>query len=422
MPGYFIIIRTFSPTLRRMLLAQGFNGIGMGIFAVLLNLYLKAGGLGEDHIGRLLAYKSFAAAFSSIFWGWLADRTGRKSTYLCGIFCVGTGFSLLTASGDPAWYWLAAVICGLGEGAEMVSVQPFLQENSRPGQRSYVFSLNFSLNLFMSIFAGFVAGWLPWGLRASGLVGVGGEVPALRLTMAAGIGFVILASLPVLLIPSGRPSSSVTEGKPVSPGSEPPPPLSAVAGVIAKFVLTSAMIGCGAGLIVPFFNLYFLDWVGAGVPEIGTIFAFGQFGTAVGGFLTPWIIRRFGFVGGVVGTQLLSLPFMVIMANTHGMLLCSASFWFRQAFMNMGVPIRQEMLMNLVPAQYRARASAVDSMSWNLAWAFSMLFSGALIRDRGYDFCLLVTTFLYLSSSLVYFSFFRSYAPPRIESKRQEAA
>ena len=172
-------------------------------------------------------------------------------------------------------------------------------------------------------------------------------------------------------------------------------------------------------MIVPYFNLYFRDWVGASIPQIGTIFALGQFGTALGSFASPWITRRAGLIHGVLITQVLSLPFMALMAVQHSFWLCALCFIFRGAFMNMGMPIRQETLMEVMPARFRARAAATDSMSWNLAWAGSMFFSGSIIKNHGYGASLWIAVACYATSAVLYRWFFLDWERKRLTPKRK---
>ncbi|RCK80017.1 MAG: Permease [Candidatus Ozemobacter sibiricus] len=397
---YLLMVLTFSPALRRMLAAQCLVGLGSGIFAVLFNLYLKSGGYQEDAIGRLLALQSLAAALASIPMGWVADRTSRRTAYLIGLSAISSGYFLASQSLAVGPIVLAAIIAGCGQGAMMVAVQPFLQEHSHRRQRPYLFSMNFSLVLAMNVLSGFLAGWLPGFFRSSAWMGPMTEHRSLQLSLLAGAGFIFLAILPgVRLSRSGpRPPG----GTPIDVAGE----AARAWPLLTRFMMTSALIGAGAGMIVPYFNLYFRDWTGASIAQIGTVFALGQFGTAIGGISSPWLARRFGSARGVVLTQMLSLPFMAIMAWRHEFWLCALCFIFRGAFMNMSSPLRQETLMERIPPAFRARASAADSSAWNLAWAGSMFVSGGIIRHHGYAPCLAITFGCYLISSILYYIFF----------------
>jgi MFS family permease len=415
MADYFLIVRTFPASIRQILVAQGLLGLGMGIFAVLLNLYLRALGVSETTIGRLLAAQAFTAAFASVPMGWLADRTSRKATYITGILGVIVGYSLFTFFQGLPGFFLSAFISGVGSGALMVSVQPFLQEESRKKQRPYIFSLNFSLMLLMGIASGLLAGRLPPILAHVFGTTDPHSVEALNLTLRFGIVFLLLAILPAFRLPSRKkPDHPPTAHQSGQTGFSAAGQTTRIDRQrMAGFMFTSGLIGCGAGLIVPYFNLYFRDWVGASVAQIGSVFALGQLGTALGGFSSPFLSRRAGQAQAVFLTQLCSLPFMLIMAHSHSLMVCAICFFFRGAFMNMGVPIRQELMMDILPAHLRARAAAMDSLAWNLAWGLSMFFSGSLIRDFGYDFCLKGAFGCYLISAIVFIRLFSGAQPLR---------
>jgi MFS family permease len=435
MPAFFLISRTFSPAIRLMLLAQSFMGLSIGIFAVLVNLYLKSLGYDEVFIGRFLGLQAFVAAISSIPLGRMADAWSRSALYILGVtgYCLGYCFFTLFSS-TPA-FLLSAVVTGLGSGAMTVAVQPFLQENSRKKQRSYVFSLNFSLSLFMGIAAGAMAGWIP-RLLAIWMVGESDQSSeVLHRALWLGVIFSGLALFPALRLLS---ESNCDNAGAHSPKKTPPEDERIRAGaggslavffgiratyperfrgadhtdhgenrLILKFMMCSCLVGCGAGLIIPFFNLYFRDWVGANVGQIGLAYALGQLGTGIGGLFTPTLKRRIGLVNSIFLTEIASLPFMLLMANHHGFLGCLVCYVFRGALMNMGTPMRQELLMERISPSRRARAAGAETMAWYLGWAVSMMYSGWLIQTRGYGFCLYVTFLCYLTSGILYYKFFR---------------
>lgn len=400
-----LMIRTFPTSIRRLFAAQALFGIGMGVFSVLLNLYLSSIGFSEEMIGRLLAFQSLCAAIASIPMGWLADQTTRRTTYLLGLTLLGAGFTTLASSRELNYLIAAVLLAGSGNGAMMVSVQPYLQENSRRRQRPYIFSVSFTLVWVTSILAGFIAGWLPRLLAWFNPALANIEADRLQYSLWIGVFFIFIALIPAqgMSTKSGkeRPTPTQQSGHSERTGGGNPWKL------IARFSLCNAFIGFGAGMIVPYFNLYFRDWVGASIPQIGMVFAMGQFGTAVGSISSPFIAKRIGLVRGVAISQLCSLPFMLLMAWQHELWLCSLCFIFRGAFMNMCTPMRHETTMEIVPPKHRARASAAESMSWNLSWATAMFFSGGIIKNYGYDTSLYIAFACYLISAMLYYRFFR---------------
>lgn len=404
MNSYVLIARTFSRPIRDMLTAQCLAALGTGMFSVLFNLYLKSIGYPENVIGRILAIQALSAAIASIPLARLADRISRRACYIFSVTLLALGYIMASATTS---FWIlafAAGLSGIGSGGQMVSVQPYLYEHSRRRQRTYLFSLNFTLTLMMYIIAGLLAGWLPKLAAGFGLLEAVSEPDRLRRCLQIGAGFVVLAVFlsrrikePARKIPSPHAAS------PAAFTSITPPRL-----LIGRYIITTALTGAGAGLIVPYFNLYFRDWVGSSVSEIGTVFALSQLTTAIGGVLSPLIIRRFGLAGGVTLTQFASLPFMLVMAHTHNFWVCASCFLFRGAFMNMGIPIYEQLMMTLVPASLRASAAAAESLAWFLSWGIVMSFSGYLIIHRGYAFCLYLTFFLYIASSILFWHWFKN--------------
>jgi MFS family permease len=296
------------------------------------------------------------------------------------------------------------LLSGTGNGAMMVSVQPYLQENSRRRQRPYIFSVSFTLMWVTSILAGFIAGWLPMLFAWANPALASLEADRLQYSLWIGVFFTFIALIPAQGMAgrtkSEKPSAAELDQHSEQSGSSNPWKL------IARFSLCNALIGFGAGMIVPYFNLYFRDWVGASIPQIGMVFAMGQFGTALGSISSPFLAKRIGLIKGVAVSQLCSLPFMLLMAWQHELWLCSLCFIFRGAFMNMCTPMRQETTMEIVPQRHRARASAAESMSWNLAWATAMFFSGGIIKNYGYDTSLYIAFSCYLVSAALYYRFF----------------
>ncbi|HOY68484.1 MAG TPA: MFS transporter [Candidatus Ozemobacteraceae bacterium] len=411
MNSYLLIALTFSRPIRDMLAAQCLAALGTGMFSVLFNLYLKSSGYSEDLIGKLLAMQALSAALASVPLARLADRVSRRSCYILSIVLLAAGYVLASST---TGFWplaFAASLAGIGSGGQLVSVQPYLHEHSRRRQRTYLFSLNFTLTLTMYIVAGLLAGWLPKLAEGFGLLEAVSETERLRHCLQVGAGFSLLAVLLARRISEpSRPQAATrvtkTAGQDMAPG--PSPRL-----LIGRYVLTTALTGAGAGLIVPYFNLYFRDWVGSSVAEIGTVFALSQLTTAIGGALSPLMTRRVGLAAGVTLTQLASLPFMLVMAHTHDFWLCAGSFLFRGAFMNMGIPIREQLMMATVPPALRASAAAAESIAWFLSWGLVMSFSGTLIMSWGYPSSLYITFGLYLTASVLFWLWFRPHASPR---------
>ena len=110
-----------------------------------------------------------------------------------------------------------------------------------------------------------------------------------------------------------------------------------------------AILGIGAGFIVPFLNVFFWDFYNLPTPIVGLIQGLGSASIALGVFLAPILSTRIGKVRAVVTVQALSLPFLVILATVINPLIASASLIFRSVFMTAAIPIDGTLQMELMP-------------------------------------------------------------------------
>ena len=72
-----------------------FDGYDLNIFGVVMPVLMKDTGLNPTQSGLLASYGLYGMIFGSIFFGWFADKIGRKNVImLCvAIYCVFTGFA-----------------------------------------------------------------------------------------------------------------------------------------------------------------------------------------------------------------------------------------------------------------------------------------------------------------------------------------
>jgi len=176
-----------------------------------------------------------------------------------------------------------------------------------------------------------------------------------------------------------------------------------------KLMLTNFMIGAGAGLIIPFLNLYFRDRFNLSPDLIGLYYFVVQFSMLFGSLSGPVLARRFGLVRTVVMTQLLSIPFMLILSYTYYLPLAFAAFVIRGGLMNLGVPIVTNLGMELAQKKEQGLVNALLMLGWTSA------VGGKLIEHYGYTVTMNITVGIYLLSSIVFYLFFR-HAETRHES------
>jgi len=177
-------------------------------------------------------------------------------------------------------------------------------------------------------------------------------------------------------------------------------------GLILRATAPAFLVGFGAGLTVPFLNLYFRNRFGLGPERIGFLFSVAQVLTMAGFLLGPMLARRFGKVRAVVATELLSIPFFLVMAVTGRLWLAVGAFWMRGALMNMNGPVSQAFLMEVVPRRDHAAANAVRMFAWNGSWMLSTAAGGWIIEGHGYRPVMFATMGCYLAASVTFWRWF----------------
>ena len=151
-------------------------------------------------------------------------------------------------------------------------------------------------------------------------------------------------------------------------------------------------------------NLYFRNQFRLSTEFIGIIFSIGSVVIALGTLLSPLIRKKFGKLKGVVLTQSLSLPFVLILAFTRKLYVAVTSYLFRGMIMNAAVPIESQLYMESIPDESRATMSAFMQIAWNFSWGIASGISGFLMSKYGFSVLFLLMFVFYLSSvSILYF-------------------
>jgi len=407
---YFRKIRMFSRNARLFLSATVLNGFATGIWAVLFNLYLLDLGFREDFIGYMLLLGGLAAGLAAFPAGIICGKIGRKKTLLTGV-AVGSIFNaILVFTSNPILLLTVNLFQGFGGLAGIlfwVAQAPFMMENSEPEERTHLFSINLATWFLSNMAGSFAGGFLP---RVFGdLLGVETEnVMVYRAALTVSVVLLFLAVLPYYVI----------KEKPYQKNNATTSRFSLKAiqsrAIIGKLVLTSGLIGLGAGLILPFFNVFFKNKLQATPEQIGIIFALGNVMTAVGIVLAPVVSGRLGKVRAVAFTQLSSIPFIFGIAFSPNLGFAAISYLARGALMVMGAPIYQNLAMEVVQTEEIALTSGFTTMADSIPRAVGSSIAGQMMTEGSYVLPYMITSAFYFFGSSLFLTFFRKTEKTRV--------
>jgi MFS family permease len=237
-----------------------------------------------------------------------------------------------------------------------------------------------------------------WVASARGFDPMSPQAYGGALLIIAGVEAVALIPLLLMRMPKlGKSQRSVFA--PISYAQQHPRLLSKL---IAPILITSI----GAGLIMPFMNVFFRSVHGASDATIGSLFALGSLSMAVGFLVAPPLSDRYGKIEFVVATQALSIPFMLVLGFSPSSWVAATAYLVRLGLMNMSNPVYQTFVMERVDRQARATVASLTSMAWNFGWAFSPSVSAWMQVEHGFEMVFAVASVLYAVAILMYRRYF----------------
>jgi MFS family permease len=175
---------------------------------------------------------------------------------------------------------------------------------------------------------------------------------------------------------------------------------------LGKLILPMLITSIGAGLIMPFMNVFFREVYHQPDQVIGSLFAWGSLAMGLGLLAAPPLAERMGKIQLVVITQGLSIPFLILLGFSPWFWLSVVAYYIRLVLMNMSGPVYQTFVMEHVEQDARATVASLVSMAWNFGWAFSPMISGRLQVAYGFGPVFMGTIILYTISVWMYWAFF----------------
>lgn len=266
-------------------------GAGLYAHAFLYNFYLDALGLSEGVMGLAASLLTAGGLAALVPAGVLVDRAGTRVAYGASALLGAAGLAAGALVREPLAIYAAAFAGGAGTAGWRVSMGPAIMQLTDPSIRSRAFSWNVAFLVGSGAFwvaaAGQVPVWIQEGLGVSRLTG-------LRVGLLAGAVGTALAGAVFVLLPGldGRRRRPVhrtqrTASRGIADGLRIPVHLALVVAVVALWMTAG-------GLVIPFFNLYFLRVHGLPVDQIGWLFAGVQVVTALVLFGSGTVADRAG--------------------------------------------------------------------------------------------------------------------------------
>jgi MFS family permease len=414
--SYIQKLKRFTRNAWMVLIFSTLTGAVFGVFRLLFNFYvLSLGGYDERFLGTLTSVSSAASLVAAIPAAYLADRFSQKRVLLVAGF-IGA-LALLGLVLMPYRPFLIGfnILNGLTQSLYMVTISPFLMRNTTEDERLYVFSLNFGFRTLAGFVGNMFGGLLPMWL--GGMVGASPtDTPAYQLALGTMTLVSLLSIIPIAFI----------RMLPPDPDQQLEMPWTLMARhsrALTRIILPNLVIGLGAGLMMPFMNLYFRNVFDQPDAVIGWLFGLDAVAMTITQFIAAPLADRIGKISTVVLTEALSVPFLItlglaawVVPTGRGSIstwfaIAAVAYLFRVGLMNLGNPVYQTFVMEYVQPEVQALAASFTSISFQLGWVFSPNLSGwfqATYGELGFVPVFLTTSVFYIVSIIMTWAFFRN--------------
>lgn len=402
-------VSAFHPNARLYLVSAVISGASMGVFRLLFNFYVLSLGYDEELLGNLVTTSSLTALLVALPMGYVADFLGRKKSLIAGTSFSGGAVMLMVLFPSVSMFIGANVLLGFAQSLAGVTMGPFLMENSSDKERTYLFSFSSGFQTASAFVGNWIGGYLPTWL------GSAQNVSATSTQAYGGSLLVIAAAALTALVPLFflRTPRLTQEQRsffaPIAYFRKQP-------ALLGKLILPMLVTSIGAGLIMPFMNVFFRQVHHQPDTVIGSLFAWGSLAMGIGILLAPPLADRMGKIQLVVITQGLSIPFLVMLGFAPWFGAAALAYYIRLALMNMSGPVYQTYVMEKVEPSARATVASLVSMASNFGWAFSPTISGWLQVKYGFGPAYLGTILMYALSVYLYWRYF--WRKPAAETKK----
>lgn len=401
---YLSVPRSIKLLITGAFLLQLLNASAM----LILNIYLSKLGYIDSEIADFVSYRFISILFLSIPFGLIIKGKRLKPFFMAGAIIVPlSGVALLFAANAHIG-WLIKIlffISSFGFMLEHVTALPFILRHGNEETLSESIALNFAVWSLATIVAGFMIK-LIFALVPAATLGNFGEFEIL-------LGVAIISAFALI------PFSAIKEidPKPSSHSNVFQHLKSYDWGRIFRGLTPMFLISIGAGLTIPFMNLFFHSVFNMDSDTFALMGSIAAILVFIGGMITPILRRKLGYGLSIAITQFSAIIFLVCLASTElyshmgfALWLAGGAFILRQPLMNMASPITSELVMKYVGEQNRELISAIESGLWNASWFVSAkIFQYLRGLELEYYKIFIVTAILYSFGTVTYLLLVKRY-------------
>ena len=384
-------------------------------FVLVLNIYLRKQGLPDEAIAGMVAFQYAGGLFLSLPLGLFLRGRRIKPFMMAGAILVPLVSTSALIAFETEHFnlgkWLLLLLSMSFLQLDSFTL-PFIVRTRQPDSEPEAISLAYSVYAVGMVFTGL----LIMAITYIGPIDLGPFT-------WPGNEFSALISIALLALPAIFLLLPVKETTPDPTGKITTSNLSLILsgydwGRIARGLLPTSLLAIGAGLTIPFINLFFNSVFHL---DSGTLALIGMASAVLVALLAlavPRIRRRHGYTVAITWAQCLAVLMLILMALTElfahvpGMVILAVLFYLcRNPLMNMAGPMSNELVMKYVGPRNQDLTGALHAAIWSGAWFVSAsLFQFFRATGLPYYQIFLLTAAFYSIAIFFYALLIRAYS------------
>jgi PPP family 3-phenylpropionic acid transporter len=376
--------------------ASFFTGVTGGVLWYVLIYYWAALGFSSKDIGFMGGLGSAVGVVTYIFGGYLADAFGRKKLFLVGLVAEAIGCAMFITEKNLGIFTLGFSLTNLGGSLIWPSLMALMAAKTTASNMKYFYGVQGFVNQI--------------GLTIATFLGIFGP-PLLErdfgMKLSQGYGYVFLitalcAIIPIIYVLKVKEPKRKPEKLTIHFNQR-------MRSRLYVYCFQNALIGAGAGFVIPWLPVIFNKGMGASDSWVAGIITLSNVVIAVGWFVVPIFAGFRGSVTLITVCQLASCIPLLLIPYSPILLLIALLYTVRSFLMLVPTPVLNAYVMNIVSEQIRASFLAISQLTWQIAFSSTYFIAGFLwANDYTKKEPFYIAAAFYIVASLIFFAYFKN--------------
>jgi len=369
------------------------NGIGNGIFGVIIQLYFLTLGFQSSDIGTLSMISSLAMMFLCIPSGIIADKYGKGKVFFSGFVLLIISFCILLLFDSFEIIVIAWALLGISNSTGTV-IGPLFSSLFENEDMDRAFGLRGFLNIISGA-AGSLLGFIP-----PMLVNDYGYTLRYSYWLMLAVAVVIIFLQIPFFIKILRSVDDKPKGNGFSWNLK-------SRGVVSKisflYILQNIALGGFMGLFPYYVNTKF----GVQSDGLGALYSASKFIQAAGNAVAPRVAKRFGTLKTISGALLSTVPFWFLFPIAPNFTLVSIVYACRLSVASLCNPLMPSLMFRILYDDEKATANSIISTASMLSNAVGPKLGGYLMDNVNIDLPPVIGGSLYIAYGSLYYLFLK---------------